>query len=57
MDTIKKFFMGYVECFIIFLLADLLFDRTFNIVGNLKFSLIVTAIITLFGYVSKKLPA
>lgn len=53
MDIIKKFVIRYVEYFIIFFLADLLFDRTFNIVGNLKISFVITAIIMLFGYVSK----
>jgi len=56
MDIAKKFVINYAECFIIFFLADLLFDRTFNIVGNLKISFVITAILMLFGYVSKKLP-
>lgn len=57
MDIIKKFVIRYVECFIIFFLADLLIDRTFNIVGNLKISFVIAVIITLFVYVSKKLPS
>lgn len=57
MDIIKKFVIRYVEYFIIFFLADLLFDRTFDIVGNLKISFVITAIIMLFGYGLKKLPS
>ncbi|WP_160196981.1 hypothetical protein [Senegalia massiliensis] len=55
MDIIKKFVVTYVEFFIIIFLADLLIDKTFNIVGNLKGSFIITAIFMLFGYVFKKL--
>lgn len=57
MGIIKKFVIHYAECFIIFFLADLLFDRTFSIVGNLKISFVITAIMMLFVYVSKKLPS
>ncbi|WP_165442846.1 hypothetical protein [Senegalia massiliensis] len=55
MDVIKKFVVTYVEFFIIIFLADLLIDRTFNIVGNLKGSFVIAAIFMLFGYVFKKL--
>lgn len=55
MDFIKKFFITYVECFIVIFLADLLIDRTFNFIGNLKGSLVITAIFMLFGYIFKKL--
>jgi len=57
MDIIKKFVSRYAEYFIIFFLADLLIDRTFNIVGNLKITFVITVITTLFVYVSKKLPS
>jgi len=56
MTIIKKFVVNYyVGCFIIFFLADLLIDRTFNIVGNLRLSFVIAAILMLFGYVLKKL--
>ena len=55
MDTIKKFSVAYIQCFIVIFLADLLIDRTFNIIGNLKGAFFISAIVMLFGYIFKKL--